>query len=134
MKGVTVQFVDSLPEGLDDSEWMIVATWPGDILSKLTAVSRQGGLTIDLTIRRDHKMALLRVVPDIKQGVIPDTHKSDVYHLHGATAFFLDMDGRVTDNFVSINATIHTSDVPVGLPAGYVRIWRRRHLLRSAAS
>lgn len=129
-----MQFVDSLPEGLDDSEWMIVANWPGDIRSKLTAVSGHGGLTLDLTIRRDQMIALLRVVPDITQGVIPDTYKSDVYHLQGATAFFLDQDGVMTNNFVSVNATIHTTDVPVGLPAGYVRLWRRRHLLRSAAS
>jgi len=121
-----VQFVDSLPVGLENVRWQIVAP-EGGVKSRLEKLVRGDELFIDLAIIRDEKEseyhALIRVMPDLLAGITPDDSRDLVYHLLNAHAFFIDLDGIVTDNLVKLRIVINTEVTQPDLSAGYVVMW-----------
>lgn len=118
-----MQFIDYLPEGLIDLEWQVNAP-PGGVGSRLRAVAEEGELFIDLSIRRDGYIALLRVIPDRVQGVEQDDTRHMVYHPNNdVTAFFLDIDGVMTDNLVRLAVALNTEVTQPDMSAGWVKMW-----------
>lgn len=127
---MTVQFVDSLPVGLDDVEWQITSPEEG-VKSRLEGLLHGNELFIDLelylnTKREDQIVslrALIRAVPDLVSGVSRGESMESVYVLTNARAFFLDCDGQETDNVVKLKMVITTDHVAPGLSAGSVTMW-----------
>ena len=127
---MTVQFVDSLPVGLDDVEWQIASPEDG-IKSRLEGLLHGNELFIDLELylntKREEQLvslrALIRVVPDLVSGVNRGESEESVFVLSNARAFFLDCDGRETDNIVKLKMIITTDYVAPGLSAGSVTMW-----------
>lgn len=123
----TMQFVDSLPVGLENVQWQIVAPI-GGMKDRLEAVERGEELYIDLMIKRDERQreyqAFIRVIPDLITGIQPDDLRDRVYHLNDARAFFLDIDGQMTENLVKLRVVLSTEITPPDLSAGYVVMWQ----------
>lgn len=127
---MTVQFVDSLPVGLDDVEWQITSPEDG-VKSRLEGLLHGNELFIDLelylnTKREDQIVsirALIRAVPDLVSGVSRGESTESVYVFTNARAFFLDCDGQETDNVVKLKMVITTDHVAPGLSAGSVTMW-----------
>lgn len=119
-----MQFVDSLPMGLDDAWWQIVAP-SGGVKASLEAVAEGRELYLDLSISRDDTyQALIRVLPDTILGVERDDFRQSVYHIVRATAFFLDLDREMTENLIRLRVVINTEVTEPDLSAGYVVMWR----------
>ena len=123
----TMQFVDSLPVGLENVQWQIVAPI-GGMKDRLEAVERGEELYIDLMIKRDERQreyqAFIRVIPDLITGIQPDDLRDRVYHLNDARAFFLDIDGQMTETLVKLRVVLSTEATPPDLSAGFVVMWQ----------
>jgi hypothetical protein len=128
---VTEQFVDSLPEGLDNVEWQIASPKDG-VKTRLEALILGDGLSIDLEVYLNTKdeddnvisyRALIRMVPDLQIGAIRKNSAENVYVFSNARAYFLDRDGHYTDSMVKLKVVISTDHVAPGLSAGHVVMW-----------
>ena len=122
----TVQFVDSLPVGLENVKWQIVAP-AGGMEDKIDAIKRGEELFLDLAITREERdsqyQALIRVIPNLVAGFEPDSSRERVFHLNKAVAIFLDLDGNMTENNVTLRTVITTEVTQPDLSAGYVVMW-----------
>ena len=122
----TVSFVDSLPVGLENVRWQVVAP-SGGMEGVVEAIRRGNELYFDVAITREERdtqyQALIRVLPNLVAGIEPDNSRERVFHLNKASAFFLDLDGNVTENLVSLRIVITTEVTQPDLSAGYVVMW-----------
>lgn len=129
-----MQFVDSLPMGLDDVWWQIAAP-SGGIKASLEAVADGRELYLDLSIVRDDEyQALIRVLPDTILGVERDGSRESVYSIVKANAFFLDLDREMTENLIHLRVVINTQVTEPDLSAGYVVMWREGPDIIASAS
>lgn len=123
----TARFVDSLPVGLENVKWQVAAPRGGNNMKdKLEAVERGEELYIDLVVQRDDQqneyLAFIRVMPDLMAGIAPDVSRDRVFHF-GAHAFFLDIDGHMTENLVRLHVVLSTEETPPDMSTGFVVMW-----------
>lgn len=118
-----MQFISSLPLGLEKSEWQITAPAVGSLRNDLQAVIEQREQFLAVNVRRDFLRASLWIFPNIDEWVIPDSIREHVFHLNKADAVFVDANGRATSNVVIVNVIVNVGEVPQDLSAGTVVIW-----------
>lgn len=116
-----MQFVDSLPTEAVNVWWQVV-TPIDDVKRSIEAVRSGDELYVDLAINRDGKyQALIRILPDLLLGVNRNQDSENVLRIERAKAFFLDLDGVMTENLVGLRLVISTSDTEHSVR--YVVMW-----------
>lgn len=119
-----MSFSNRLPRGAK-KDWRYNVIAPeGGLGNMIDEFIHNEGTFLDLEVMRDFRWFLIRLILSPEELIrVSET----VYRFESVLGVLLDQDGIASGTIVSVTGSIGREATSIGMPAGVLNVWSRRH-------